>query len=90
MTGSMKKKNRKEWFDRIAEKARSLPAGSPGLYFPLRQDGASHEEIRSELKFRKVEFWIHGNSLAVYSSRQPEQPKQYLETCAVLGQMASS
>jgi hypothetical protein len=80
MIGSMRKKNRKEWFDRIARQAYSLPADSIGLEFALRKDGASQEEIRYELRSRNVKFAIRSNTnaadtLFVYPFK-PEQPAE--------------
>ena len=81
MIGSMRKKNRKEWFDKIARQAHSLPADSIGLEFALRKDGASQEEIRYELRSRNVKFAIRSNTnaadtLFVY----PFKPEQTTET----------
>ena len=75
--GSMKKKNRTEWFNRIAELAQRLPSDSIGLEFSLNPRGASEAEIRYELKSRGVEFSIRqhngGSWLIVYPPRKNKQ-----------------
>jgi hypothetical protein len=83
MVGLMKKKNRKEWFDKIARKSHSLGSYMVS-YDPQQKNGASEEEIVRELKNRGVQsVRFYSAFFDVFTPFKPGENEQPLtEACS--------
>jgi hypothetical protein len=79
----MKKKNRKEWFDKIARESRRLGSYMVS-YNPQKKNGASEEEIVWELKKRGVQsVQFYSAFFDVFTPFKPAENEQPLtEACS--------
>jgi len=76
MVGLMKKKNRKEWFDKIAREVHKLDSHAVS-YYPFRKGGASKEEITWELKQRGLQsVQFYPTFFEVFTPVKPAENEQ--------------